>query len=48
MKKGIELDVDWIALSFIQSPEDIKDLRKNLNKPKWASILKLQRVLKNI
>ncbi len=28
VKKGIELDVDWIALSFIQSPEDIKDLRK--------------------
>ena len=28
VKKGIELGVDWIALSFIQSPEDIKDLRK--------------------
>ena len=24
----MELGVDWIALSFIQSPEDIKDLRK--------------------
>jgi len=28
VKKGIELGVDWIALSFIQSPEDIEDLRK--------------------
>ena len=28
VKKGMELGVDWIALSFIQSPEDIKDLRK--------------------
>ena len=28
VKKGIELGVDWIALSFIQSPEDIKDLRR--------------------
>tara|TARA_Y100000996_G_scaffold399298_1_gene368189 strand:+ start:359 stop:1777 length:1419 start_codon:yes stop_codon:yes gene_type:complete len=28
VKKSIELGVDWIALSFIQSPEDIKDLRK--------------------
>jgi len=28
VKKGIELGVDWIALSFIQSPEDVKDLRK--------------------
>ncbi len=28
VKKGIELGVDWIALSFIQSPEDIKELRK--------------------
>ena len=28
VKKGLELGVDWIALSFIQSPEDIKDLRK--------------------
>ena len=28
VKKAIELDVDWIALSFIQSPEDVKDLRK--------------------
>ncbi len=28
VKKAIELGVDWIALSFIQSPEDIKDLRK--------------------
>ena len=28
VKKGIELGVDWIALSFIQSPEDIRDLRK--------------------
>ena len=27
-KAGIKLGVDWIALSFIQSPEDIKDLRK--------------------
>ncbi len=28
VKKGIELGIDWIALSFIQTPEDIKDLRK--------------------
>ena len=28
VKKGMELGVDWIALSFIQSPEDIKDLRR--------------------
>ncbi len=28
VKKGIELGVDWIALSFIQTPEDIIDLRK--------------------
>ena len=28
VKKGMELGVDWIALSFIQSPDDIKDLRK--------------------
>ena len=28
VKKAMELGVDWIALSFIQSPEDIKDLRK--------------------
>ncbi len=28
VKKGLELGVDWIALSFIQSPEDIKELRK--------------------
>ena len=28
VKAGIKLGVDWIALSFIQSPEDIKDLRK--------------------
>jgi len=28
VKKAIELDVDWIALSFIQSPEDIISLKK--------------------
>jgi len=28
VKKAMELGVDWIALSFIQSPEDIKDLRR--------------------
>ena len=28
VKAGIKLGVDWIALSFIQSPKDIKDLRK--------------------
>ncbi len=27
VKAGIKLGVDWIALSFIQAPEDIKDLR---------------------
>ena len=24
----MDLGVDWVALSFIQSPEDIKELRK--------------------
>jgi len=28
VKKAMELGVDWIALSFIQSPEDVKELRK--------------------
>ena len=32
VKTGIKLGVDWIALSFIQSPNDIKDLRKICNK----------------
>ena len=28
VRDGIKLGIDWIALSFIQSPDDIKDLRK--------------------
>lgn len=28
VKKGINLGIDWVALSFVQSQEDIKELRK--------------------
>ena len=31
---GIEFDVDWIALSFIQSPDDVVQVRKALGKGK--------------
>ena len=32
VRAGIKLGVDWIALSFIQSPTDIKDLKKICHK----------------
>ena len=32
VRAGIKLGVDWIALSFIQSPADIKDLKKICHK----------------
>ncbi len=32
VRAGIKLGVDWIALSFIQSPSDIKDLKKICHK----------------
>ncbi len=32
VKIGMELGIDWVALSFIQSPKDIEELRKICNK----------------
>ncbi len=42
VKKSIELGVDWIALSFIQSPEDIKDLR-NICKKNISIMAKIEK-----
>ena len=42
VKAGIDLGVDWIALSFIQSPEDIKDLR-NICKNKLSIMAKIEK-----
>ncbi|MCS5489135.1 pyruvate kinase [Algoriphagus limi] len=32
LKFGLEQEVDWIALSFVRSPEDILDLRERIEK----------------
>ena len=36
----LEIGVDWIALSFVRSPEDIKDLRNRIKaKNHYAKII---------
>ena len=44
VKAGIKLGIDWIALSFIQSPEDIKYLRK-ICKKNISIMAKIERPL---
>jgi len=37
---GIQNDVDWIALSFVRSPQDIIDLREIINRSdRWIKII---------
>ena len=42
VKLGIDLGLDWVALSFIQSPEDIDELRK-LCKNKLSIMAKIEK-----
>lgn len=42
MKYGLELGVDWVALSFVQRPEDVVEARKLVGK-KAAILVKLEK-----
>jgi len=44
VKAGIKLGIDWIALSFVQSPEDVKYLRK-ICKKNISIMAKIERPL---
>ncbi len=49
LNKAIEMGVDWVALSFVQTAEDIKNLKKILNK-KISIMAKIEKpsAVKNI
>jgi pyruvate kinase len=42
LKHGIEIDVDWVALSFVEEKQDILDLREKIG-PKTKIIAKIER-----